>query len=191
MDKVLGDGIMITFGTRRADPLDPLNAVRTAVLCQDTLLRLRQEGKTYFKMGIAIHYGRVYIARFIEDEESVQTTVIGRNVNLAGRLSSAAKKPMDEDERRAGGDPGRARDARHHRRHRARCSTRASPSAATRSTQLGDEPSPGARGRAPARASWSTSTIRSGGASLFRYAGDAKFKGVSSSFPVYEVSFGV
>jgi hypothetical protein len=25
----------------------------------------------------------------------------------------------------------------------------------------------------------------------FQYAGDAKFKGVSSSFPVYEVSFGV
>src|SRR5437667_2256569 len=101
VDKVLGDGIMVTFGTRRADPLDPLNAVRTAVLCQDTLLRLRQEGKTYFKMGVAIHYGRVYIARFIEDEESVQTTVIGRNVNLAGRLSSAAKKPMDEDESEA------------------------------------------------------------------------------------------
>src|SRR5712691_5280031 len=89
VDKFLGDGIMITFGTRRPDPLDPLNAVRTAVLCQDTLLRLRQEGRTYFKMGLAIHYGRVYIARFIADEEAVQTTVIGRNVNLAGRLGSA------------------------------------------------------------------------------------------------------
>ncbi|HEU0090753.1 MAG TPA: adenylate/guanylate cyclase domain-containing protein, partial [Vicinamibacteria bacterium] len=108
VDKVLGDGIMITFGTRRVDPLDPLNAVRTAVLCQDTLLRLRQEGKTYFKMGVAIHYGRVYIARFIEDEESVQTTVIGRNVNLAGRLSSASKKLIDEDEGPppAAGPPG-------------------------------------------------------------------------------------
>ena len=53
-------------------------------------------------MGVAIHYGRVYLARFIDDEESVQTTVIGRNVNLAGRLSSAAKKPMDEDEVRRG-----------------------------------------------------------------------------------------
>src|SRR5262245_41654429 len=68
VDKFLGAGIMITFGTFHGDPLNPLNAVRTAVLCQDTLLRLRQEVKTYFKMGVAIHYGRVYIARFIEDE---------------------------------------------------------------------------------------------------------------------------
>src|SRR5262249_43797391 len=44
------------------------------------------------------HFGRVYLARFIEDEENVQSTVIGRNVNLAGRLSSAAKKPLEEDE---------------------------------------------------------------------------------------------
>ena len=65
-------------------------------------------------MGIAIHYGRVYLARFIADEESVQTTVIGRNVNLAGRLSSAAKKPIDEDEaRRAGAArPARGRSSR-------------------------------------------------------------------------------
>ena len=92
VDKFLGDGIMVTCGTERADPLDPLNALRTAVLCQETLRGMREEGKTYFKMGIAIHYGRVYLARFIADEETVQTTVIGRNVNLAGRLSSAAKK---------------------------------------------------------------------------------------------------
>ena len=109
---------MITFGTRHADPLDPLNAVRTAILCQETLRRLRQEGKTYFKMGIAIHYGRVYLARFIDDEESVQTTVIGRNVNLAGRLSSAAKKPIDEDEDAPAAAPDR----------RARCT---SPSTST------------------------------------------------------------
>ena len=84
VDKFLGDGIMVTWGTRRVDPLDTLNALRTAVLCQETLTRLRREGKTYFKMGIAIHYGRVHVARFIADEESVQTTVIGRHVNLAG-----------------------------------------------------------------------------------------------------------
>ena len=79
VDKFLGDGIMVTFGTQHADPLDPLNALRTAILCQETLRRLREEGKTYFKMGIAIHYGRVYLARFIADDE-----------DGAGRPSSAA-----------------------------------------------------------------------------------------------------
>jgi hypothetical protein len=93
----LGDGIMITFGSAHVDPVDPLNALRTAILCQEVLRGMREEGRTYFKMGVAIHYGRVYLARFIADERSVQSTVIGRNVNLAGRLSSAAKKALDED----------------------------------------------------------------------------------------------
>src|SRR2546427_763771 len=103
VDKFLGDGIMVNYGTDHLDPLNPLNALRTAILCQETLQRMREEGKTYFKMGIAIHYGRVYIARFIADEEAVQTTVIGRNVNLAGRLSAGATRPLDEDE-----EPGAA-----------------------------------------------------------------------------------
>ena len=81
VDKFLGDGIMVNYGTDHLDPLNPLNALRTAILCQETLQRMREEGTTYFKMGIAIHYGRVHIARFIADEEAVQTTVIGRNVN--------------------------------------------------------------------------------------------------------------
>src|SRR5438093_6610256 len=88
---------MVTYGTERVNPLDPLNALRSAIKCQEAIIRLREQGKTYFKMGISVHYGRVYLAHFIADEESVQTTVIGRNVNLSGRLSSAAKKPMDED----------------------------------------------------------------------------------------------
>ena len=65
VDKYLGDGMMVTWGTKRADPLDPLNALRTAVLCQESLRRKREAGRTFFKMGVAIHHGRVYLARFI------------------------------------------------------------------------------------------------------------------------------
>jgi class 3 adenylate cyclase len=189
VDKVLGDGIMITFGTRRVDPLDPLNAVRTAVLCQDTLLRLRQEGKTYFKMGIAIHYGRVYIARFIEDEESVQTTVIGRNVNLAGRLSSAAKKPMDEDD----GTPEPAPDAREMHVTIDGSGTLFNEGiAVSRETLMQLEahlPLEHAEGPGSRLMEYFDEQI--GRRLVFQYAGDAKFKGVRSSFPVYEVRFGV
>jgi class 3 adenylate cyclase len=188
VDKVLGDGIMITFGTRRVDPLDPLNAVRTAVLCQDTLLRLRQEGKTYFKMGIAIHYGRVYIARFIEDEESVQTTVIGRNVNLAGRLSSAAKKPMDEDEGPEAAPSPRALQV----------TIDASGTlfnegiAISRDTLMQLEAHlPLEHTEGPASRSMAYFDEQIGRRLVIQYAGDAKFKGVRSSFPVYEVSFGL
>jgi class 3 adenylate cyclase len=97
VDKYLGDGMMVTFGVLDSDPEGPVKAVRTAVRCQEALARLRAEGRSDFRMGVSIHYGRVYLARFLEDEEAVQTTVIGRNVNLAGRLSSAQKKPIDDD----------------------------------------------------------------------------------------------
>ena len=98
VDKYLGDGMMVTWGTGRADPLDPLNALRTAILCQESLRRKREAGQTWFKMGVAIHHGRVYLARFVAGRGELHSTVIGRHVNLAGRLSSAAKRPIEEDE---------------------------------------------------------------------------------------------
>jgi class 3 adenylate cyclase len=192
VDKFLGDGIMATYGTAAADPLDPLNAVRTAVLCQETLRRLREEGKTYFKMGIAIHYGRAYVARFIAGETGVHTTVIGRSVNLAGRLSSAAKKHLDEDEgpvpvpaapRRASGlqvtvDPsgvlfneGIAISRDTLLQLESHLALVQSESGGGRVMEYFDE--------------------QIGRRLLVRYAGDAKFKGVRSSFPVYEVDFEV
>jgi len=188
VDKVLGDGIMITFGTRRADPLDPLSAVRTAVLCQDTLQRLREEKKTYFKMGIAIHYGRVYIARFIADEESVQTTVIGRNVNLAGRLSSAARKPIDQDEDSS--DP--APPAREMQVTIDAAGTLFNEGIAISRdtlTQL-EAHLPLVQAEGPGSRTMEYFDEQIGRRLVFQYAGDAKFKGVRSSFPVYEVSFG-
>ena len=97
VDKYLGDGMMVTWGAGRADELDPLNAVRAALLCQESLRRSREEGRTWFKMGIAIHHGRVYLARFIAGGGAVQATVIGRNVNLAGRLSSADRRRLVDD----------------------------------------------------------------------------------------------
>jgi class 3 adenylate cyclase len=191
IDKFLGDGIMVTFGTVQSTPLDPLNAVRTAILCQDSIRRLREEGKTYFQMGIAIHFGRAYLARFIADAHQVQTTVIGRNVNLAGRLSSAAKKPMDED------DAGPAAPAA--------AQPRASGLQVTvdRNGTLFNE------GIAISRDTLTQlenavplSQVDEGGRSrieyfdetigqrmVIRYAGDAKFKGVRASFPVYEVDY--
>jgi class 3 adenylate cyclase len=190
VDKFLGDGMMVTFGTVHAEPLDPLNAVRTAILCQKTLARLREEGKTLFKMGISIHYGRVYLARFIADEDAVHETVIGRNVNLAGRLSSGAKQPMEEDE-----------------------ATNPAPSAMPRTTGLqvivdsqGSLFNEGiaisretlaqlethlALDHAPEASSTRMEYFDEGIGRriLIRYAGDAKFKGIRSSLPVYEVDY--
>ena len=191
VDKFLGDGMMIHYGTGYADPKGPLSALRTAVLCQDTLHRLREEGKTQFKMGISIHYGRVYLARFIVDERETQNTIIGRNVNLAGRLSSAAKKPMEEDDTPT--DPGLGALSR----------------GREMQVTVDDQGTLFNEGIAVSRAAFvqiepqvSFDEVEEGGLRRldffdeelkrhvrFRYAGDAKFKGVKASFPVFEVDF--
>ena len=188
VDKFLGDGIMVTWGTRRADPLDPLNALRTAVLCQETLARLRREGKTYFKMGIAIHYGRVYIARFIADEESVQTTVIGRNVNLAGRLSSAAKSPIDEDDPQPVPTASRGGDQVMVDAEGALFNEGIAISRDTLMQLEAHLPLDHSDGQLDSR-HFEYFDEQIGRRLFIRYAGDAKFKGVRSSFPVYEVDF--
>jgi class 3 adenylate cyclase len=187
VDKFLGDGIMITWGTRRGDPLDPLNAVRTAVLCQESLSRLRREGKTVYKMGIAIHYGRVYAARFFLDEQTVQTTVIGRNVNLAGRLSSAAKKPLDEEAEEDQPAPERGDYQVTIDGDGTLFNEGIAISRDTLVQLEGELPLVHAEGVGSAYLEYFDEQI--GRRLLIRYAGDAKFKGLRSSVPVYEVDF--
>lgn len=195
VDKFLGDGIMVTYGTLHADPLNPLNALRTAILCQETLMGLRQQGKTYFKMGIAIHYGRVYLARFMADEEAVQATVIGRNVNLAGRLSSASKRPLDEDEEE-GGAPGFVDPAAAARGPEFQVTVEADGTLLNEGIAISRDTLVQLEAHLPlVHAERDGTNVieyfdeQIGRRILIRYAGDAKFKGVRSSFPVYAVDF--
>ena len=187
VDKFLGDGIMITWGTRRADPMDPLNAVRTAILCQETLGRLRREVKTVYKMGIAIHYGRVYAARFFVDEQTVQVTIIGRNVNLAGRLSSAAKKPLGEEEEEAPPTPERG-DYQVTVDEEGTLFNEGIAISRDTLVQL-ESQLPLVHGEGMGEAYLEYFDEQIGRRLLIRYAGDAKFKGLRSSVPVYEVDF--
>jgi len=192
VDKFLGDGIMVTFGTRHADPLDPLNALRTAILCQEALRAMRDEGKCAYKMGIAIHYGRVYLARFIADEDEVQVTVIGRNVNLAGRLSSAAKKPMEEDESDEVAPAGPARASG------LQVTVDKSGALFNEGIAISRDTLAQLEAHLPLVHDEKETTSAMeyfdesiGRRIVIRYAGDAKFKGVRSSFPVYEVDYEV
>jgi class 3 adenylate cyclase len=93
IDKYLGDGFMATFtgGSRPGE--EALAAVRSAVALQEVLGRMRRLGRTAFRMGISLHAGRVAVARFLLDEERAATTVIGRQVNVAGRLSASDGDP--------------------------------------------------------------------------------------------------
>ena len=91
IDKFTGDGAMITFGFSRVTPHDELNALRTALAIQQMMTDLRTGGRTQFSMGISVHTGRAQVAHFVVDDRTMDRTVIGRNVNIAGRLSSSGK----------------------------------------------------------------------------------------------------
>jgi class 3 adenylate cyclase len=93
VDAYLGDGFMATFAGSAPAAENALAAVRTAVALQQVIGRLRRQGRTNFRIGISLHCGRVSVARFFRDERTVQTTYIGRQVNVAGRLSSSAGDP--------------------------------------------------------------------------------------------------
>jgi class 3 adenylate cyclase len=91
IDKFTGDGVMITFGAARLTRQDELNALRTALALQSMMRALRAAGRTHFEMGISVHTGRAQVAHFIVDDRNMDHTVIGRNVNIAGRLSGSGK----------------------------------------------------------------------------------------------------
>jgi class 3 adenylate cyclase len=185
VDKFLGDGMMVTFGTSSADPGGPTSALRAAILCQERLHQLREQSRSQFRMGVSIHYGRVYIARFLAGERSTHVTVIGRNVNLAGRLSSSSKKASDEDEPVRG--PGESAP-------RLRVTLEEDGALVNEGIVL----SRAALVQLQSHVSLESTQER--GDSLMsyfdaalsrrvviRYVGDAKFKGVRASFPVFEV----
>jgi class 3 adenylate cyclase len=106
IDKFTGDGVMITFGFSRVTPLDELNALRTALAIQEMMADLRSSGRTGFSMGISVHTGRAQVAHFVVDDRTMDRTVIGRNVNIAGRLSGSGKTTGTAfDEEAANGEP--------------------------------------------------------------------------------------
>ena len=89
IDKYLGDGFMATFTGRSRPGEEALGAVRAAISLQQVLGRMRLLGRTSFRLGISLHTGRVAVARFLLDEQNASTTIIGRQVNIAGRLSAS------------------------------------------------------------------------------------------------------
>ena len=106
IDKFTGDGAMITFGFSRVTAQDECNALRTALAIQDMMAELRASGRTDFTMGISVHTGRSQVAHFVVDDRTMDRTVIGRNVNIAGRLSGSGKTQGTAfDEETANGEP--------------------------------------------------------------------------------------
>jgi class 3 adenylate cyclase len=184
IDKFTGDGAMITFGTTQVSPEDELNALRTALTIQDTMQQLRAEGKTSFRMGISLHTGRAQIGRFVPDESSVDVTVIGRHVNIAGRLSGSGGRPWEADEegKTPSADPEPAvwlsRDGTLY--NQGIVATQEHVEELGRAVDL--KMQEGERG---ATYTFFDEAVQK--KVLIEYVGDAKFKGVERAHPIYRV----
>lgn len=94
IDKFLGDGIMVSFGTPTPSSQDAIHAIRCALKMRQALAQWNQEravnGLKIIHQGIGIHYGPV-VSGNIGSKDRLEYTVIGDTVNVASRIESLCK----------------------------------------------------------------------------------------------------
>ncbi len=99
LDKFIGDGIMVEFGTPLDDPLQEEHAVTAAFGMSEALKKLNEEwkgqAKKPFEIGIGIHTGLAIVGN-IGSERRMEYTAIGDTVNVASRLEQLTKQLQHE-----------------------------------------------------------------------------------------------
>lgn len=94
LDKFIGDEIMAIWGAPVSHDNDPEMAVRAALQMQAALKEFnelrRTEGLRPIQIGIGLATGNI-VAGYMGSTRTMSFTVIGRSVNLAARLCSAAE----------------------------------------------------------------------------------------------------
>jgi adenylate cyclase len=96
IDKFIGDGIMVTFGTPVPQADDCLRAVSCALGMREALVQFnmdleKTDKDSMIHQGIGIHIGDA-ISGNIGSENRLEYTVIGDTVNLASRIESKCKE---------------------------------------------------------------------------------------------------
>lgn len=95
LDKFIGDGMMVTFGTPVPSKDDATKSVQAGISMLQALAdwnRKRQEnGEKLVEIRIGIHYGPVIVGN-VGVEKRLEYTVIGDTVNAASRLESLGKE---------------------------------------------------------------------------------------------------
>lgn len=94
LDKFLGDGLMIIFGTPHTSPDDAKNALECAVAMQETIAEwneMRSEkALSLVKLSIGLHYGEVVLGD-IGSERRMEFAVLGDVVNVSSRLEALTR----------------------------------------------------------------------------------------------------
>lgn len=95
LDKFIGDGMLITFGTPFPGKSDTENAFKTALEMQTTLKKWSEERVTLglipLAQRIGIHRGDALVGN-IGTKEKLEYTVIGDTINTASRIEAYGKE---------------------------------------------------------------------------------------------------
>ncbi len=95
LDKFLGDGLMVSFGTPNTSPDDAKNALQCAVEMQKQMTLWNQSrvaaGEKAIRLSVGLHYGDVILGD-IGSERRLEYTVLGDAVNVASRLEALTRK---------------------------------------------------------------------------------------------------
>ena len=99
LDKYIGDGLMVTFGTPETGPQDATNALRCARSMQHRIRDWNgaraEAGDPPIEVAIGIHCGPALIGH-IGNERRLEFTAIGDTVNVASRLERLARPLKSE-----------------------------------------------------------------------------------------------
>jgi len=94
IDKYIGDCVMAVFGAPESDTLHALHAVECAALIQYLVAMLNKERKAQGRVVLTFHIGinsGAMVAGNIGAADRLEYTVMGKEVNVASRLSASAK----------------------------------------------------------------------------------------------------
>ena len=95
VNKLLGDGILATFGCPIATDSDALNCVKAALAIREALADYNRNRPDYIphdiRVGMGIATGRVFAGN-VGSDRRLEYTVVGDSVNLAARLEKMNKK---------------------------------------------------------------------------------------------------
>jgi len=95
LDKFLGDGLMVTFGTPEITPEDAKNALHCAEAMLNQMRKWNYErekdGQRPIRLSVGIHYGQVVLGD-IGSERRLEYAVLGDVVNVASRLEALTRQ---------------------------------------------------------------------------------------------------
>lgn len=91
LDKFIGDGLMVEFGTPLDDEAQEKSAVTAAIAMQKAVVKLNATWKQpSIQVGIGIHTGLAIVGN-VGSEKRMEYTAIGDTVNIAARLEQLTK----------------------------------------------------------------------------------------------------